>query len=392
MQRPFSLYDSLFDFGPGNVNKATNYVNIDTGDFTSGSTNRSYTYRLLTDSNTPSNLFSNDNGVLGANAIYIPLNDVYQQSLQRFYTAPGKNSDTVTLYETFTTGGVIPYNSDGTINYATQIDVQRVGPGKTFSYYVFQQSVAILKELVGLVSNSVVSGSTKVATQGDTLSFDTSSARGAEQGKVITVFKKDSSNNFVTAVEGVDYNTTSGTITPTASDICHIQFLKQLEYRINFTTTGFTSSSNTYEAIDNLVDPRTLVTTNTDTTIYYITTISNVPDNAVTIPQIDVTITSDATVLNSPFTTYATVQLTITGTIDASTGDWGVTDTQTHVTTTRVMSGPTWADEIQSRCNVILEIRDADNALAVPAMTGLGPHKVRLPLGNYSAQFKTSKK
>lgn len=379
MTRPWNLYDRVFDFGPNGTYYDT-YNVFTPFPYVSPAYNKFYFYRLAIDGNVISNAYvrNTNTGETTFNqqqANFIVPGNVNSGNTNRRAIRPGVQKDEVTYYRSL--GGVFG-------SLWTTVDVG------IFSYYYFQQAVAILKETTGSSTPIIInSGSTKDITINDILTFDISQARGTELQKIIEIWVKNGSGSYVAGVQGVDFDITYGAIAPIASSLLGIRFIRSAEYRINFKVAGYNSFNNPYTPI---TDSRNLVYNNESQVVYYINSTTVSTTNTITFPKIDANLDSTVILSNTPFATYENNSFTVTGTLDLTSGSWVELDNNTQISTTRTLTENEWLNELNSRCDVFLEIKDVLNIITVPTRTGLGPHTYALPEGNFTVKFKTVKK
>lgn len=379
MIRPWVFYDRVFDFGPNGTYYDTFNVPINFP-FVSAAYNKFYFYRLAVDGNTISNAYIRNTNTGETTfdqqqGVFVLPGAVNSANTNRRGIRPGLQKDEISYFRS--TGSI--FGSSW-----TTVDVG------IFSYYYFQQAVAILKETTNSSIPTIInSGSIKNITINDILTFDISQTRGSELQKIIEIWVKDGTGTYVSAVQGVDFDITYGGIAPIASSLLGVRFIRSVEYRINFKVAGYNSFNNPYTPI---TDSRNLVYNNESQVVYYINSTTVSTTNTITFPKIDSNLDSTVILSSTPFSTYENNTFTVTGTLDLASGSWVELDNNTQISTTRTLTENEWLNELNSRCDVFLEIKDVQNIITVPTRTGLGPHTYSLPEGDFTVKFKTVKR
>lgn len=261
-------------------------------------------------------------------------------------------------------------------------------PMNTHEYYifkVFQKSVAIIEDLT---ANAVVNGQTKTATINSVIRVSKAKSRGKDLSSSFSIQVKDSSGNFVSAVQGSDYSITFGSL---SSDVLEIQVTQPKVFRILNKIAGFTSSNNTYPGTGTGG-----VSLNEDSTFYILDVqgeLVNTQD-IITLPKISPSITiQNQTTSNPNPTGYSGASISVIGLIDIASGSYNTKDLNTGIVTSITMTEAQWIQELSARTNISLEIKYKTNSQVLVTKTGLGPHtNISLPIGDFIAQFKTTLK
>lgn len=254
-----------------------------------------------------------------------------------------------------------------------------------YFYNVFQKSVAVIEDVTS--SAVVVNTQTKSNVNlNDKIRVSKSKSRGKDVSSDWVVQVRDSGGNFITAVQGVDYNITFGTL---GSDVFEIEVLQAKVFKIICNVAGFTSSTNTFYSPAGTGD----VTINSDSTFYLIdaSSASNNTQDIITLPKIKSIVTIQNQTTNNPVQTgYTGATITVNGEVDTATGVYIIKDLNTQSDTTVTLSPAQWTQEINTRTNIILEIRNKVNGTVMLSKPGIGPHEnITLPVGSYLVQYKT---
>lgn len=255
---------------------------------------------------------------------------------------------------------------------------------KVYYYNVFQKSVAIIQDITTVPI--VVNGQTVVAPSNNIVRLNKSTSRGKEVDSNWLIQAKDNNGNFNTAIQGVDYLINSGTL---GSDIIELKFLQQKQFKIICVTNGFISTNNNFFSKAGTGS----VTTNNDST-FYIINVSEAIDtkqDTIILPKINAIVSiQNQTATNPVQQGYAGATISITGSIDISTGTYVEKDIISNTQTNVILTEAQWLNEINTRSNITLEIRNkSDNSLTLTKY-GIGPHNnIIISEGDYLIQYKT---
>jgi len=259
----------------------------------------------------------------------------------------------------------------------------------TYEYYyykIFQKSVAIIEDITTIPT--VVNAQTKSIPINTLVRISKAKSRGDEVVSSWLIQVKDSNGNFGSAIQGTDYSINFGSL---GSDIVEVKLLQPKVFRIIAKTAGFTSNNNTFP------DSGTgSVSVNEDSTFYLLDVQgSNVnTQDIITLPKIKSVVTIQNQITNSPSQTgYTGSNISVGSTIDISSGAYLIKDLNTGIQTTVNLTEAQWIQELTTRADIKLEIKNKLNNSIVVSKNGLGPHlNINLPEGNYFVQFKTTLK
>lgn len=287
-----------------------------------------------------------------------------------------------------------------------------------FLFRLFQKAVPITKNDQGATLTDGLTLSNVKSI--DTLVFDKTTNRGDEVNSTWTVLVL-SGSGFVNAVQAVDYNLGLGeTLT---SDVIHITFIGAAvsggTYRVINTAEGYTSTnhtpfSNTFNNIsfapnsfNNVIDTDGTgdVTSNLDTVTVnlqvdpngMITTVVEELNLPFVLPVFTPVSAYDNTTTNiNPLTGIADYRFIVTANVDISSAFWTKTtniyDPLLNTTTVTVQDFATgwtvsdWIAELKNRAVISCVVRL--NGSQISNKTGLGPHTIKLGIGDYEVGYK----
>ena len=389
INRPYNLNDSVWDFGTSGSIPASFYVSMYLSSDTNYSNSYSYncSYLILKEAGGVVNNFTDQLGNRTRSIPNITDNGSGFFTIKRTVNAPGLCEDIFTI-----NGGVTAFGASlGTsgVSFGTTTVVTPMDQTDDYQYAVFQQAVAVISNVVGGTSNLISQGSILTASVGDTLNFNVSDSRGSNLSRSMSILYRNTSNIYVSALENVDYQIVSGTVSPSTSDYVQIKFLKSTQYKLSLNVEGYNSSNNPY-GVSTADSARGLITSNVSSVTFEVHTAVDSITSTITFPKIVTSVSPSYVLTSSPLSSFEYSNITITGTPDATTGIWSQFDGTT--TTMLTLSSYQWASEILLRCNVSCLISDATTgAPAYNTLNGFGPHNIVLPKGNYSIVFQISK-
>lgn len=259
-----------------------------------------------------------------------------------------------------------------------------------FDFVTLQQAVPITVQrnpadntIIGTLGSGVnINGSV-----GTTYRLDKSTNRGDQVSSVWVILKYDpvAGTTPITATPGSDYTLIAGTL---SSDIIDIQFLSSsFNYRVQNIATGYTFSNNPYYDIAGDTSPNTQLNSNdfilNSTTITY----------QILFPQVDMTLSvaSNVQIATNPLTTYQNQYVTIQGIILSSTGYYKQVNGSVITPITKIASD--WLVEMNSLCNVVLNITDKVSGALYKTINGFGPYSIWLSnINKYNFTYITTLK
>ena len=252
-----------------------------------------------------------------------------------------------------------------------------------YIYKVFQKSIAIIEDVSS--SPIIVNGQTSNVSLNALVRVNKGKSRGKEVGSNWVVQVKDSSGNFINAVQGTDYSITFGSL---GSDIMEIKVTQPKIFRIINNVFGYTTANNNF--------PGTgygSVNVNEDST-FYILNVQGVVENnqdIITLPKINAEVTIQNQISSTPVQTgYSGANISVKGIIDNSSGNYSIKDLNTGIITNVPMTEAQWIQEFNTRTNITLEIKRKGSNEVIVTKDGLGPHtNINTPVGDFIIQFKT---
>lgn len=237
---------------------------------------------------------------------------------------------------------------------------------KLVQWYALQKAVAVIR-LNGAIAVSATSFTMDINTNFTILL----ESRGVRTENWSMEYKNTSSV-WVTAVDGVDYQTVS-----VSGRTIVFKFLKVAEFRLTNKVNGNTSTSNPYPAISFTDNPRLLVTVNEDSHILYFTaTDPNVdPDDpdpeptleeTILFPKIKAHVDAYYEIVDDPLKTYSGIGLKVTPQIQFGTGSWKIGGI------TQVKTDAEWITALTTNCNIKLHVTRVDGSAVFAPLDGLG--------------------
>jgi len=260
-----------------------------------------------------------------------------------------------------------------------------------YSFIALQKatSVTIQRDpTTNAIITTLGNNSTIGTSIGPVFRLDKSTSRGDENMSEWKIFKYDpiSGTSPVLATLGVDFNFVTGNA---MADVIDITFLTaSFNFIIQNHSAGYTFDNNPYflfpldnEGNDDIISHNfNLVVTSISYEVLF--------------PQLDLqlTIPSASLISSNPITTYQNQPITVDTIVLNSTGYWK----KKNPPASDVFISKTdleWKNEMITRCNIVLEIRNKTTNALLQTKSGFGPYNVLIQdINNYNFQFKTTLK
>jgi len=319
----------------------------------------------------------NSNSIATGNTKYyssLPPGTPATASIIRKVANVGHYQETANLFQGFQNGPASGLQSTGTWDY---VILQKAVP-------VTQRLDPTATTLIGVLGNNTSIN----ATNGEIFCLNKSLSRGKELSSAWIVLKYDpnAGTTPVTAIPGVDYTLSSGTLT---SDTIKIAFINSsFNFIVQNTCSGYTFQNNPYYV--------PVGTTGSNDGLAQYSFILNVPNVTfnVLFPQLDVSMSvpSDSELGTDPLKTYQGQAIQVQAIVLGSTGSW-IKKTPNAPDTTIVKTDDDWMAEMTNRCTVTLQVSEKTTGNIILTRDGFGPYNISLQtIELYTLKYVTALK
>lgn len=364
--RPSELKDMVLDFG-GFGGFGQNYFNVTTGLNPNDHGIQYFIMGTGQSINNPPQII-NQNGSNGTDYSVQKMDNIARGYMfKRPLNGPGFYSDNIKYYSKLVMYSPADPRYNETRPYLVQSD--------EFNYFIFQKAIAS----VSIDGLSITSGKLVNTEINAPIIIDGSMSRGCEQGFQITLLKRDNTFHWVEAIAEVDYVSIQNPETP---NYYTLTLLQENEYKIIIKAIGYDSNTNPYGYS---ADTRDLIVDNTDSVVFKLNTGVESHTDLINLPPIYPIIQGESDDNGEFSKIYANKEFIVSPNIDYSAASWYVNSQQIFPT------NADWLDELQNQCIVKLHVLDSNNNDIIPPKTGIGPHRVTIPVAvDYKLKYITT--